>query len=128
MKHLWCKFSHFQLKGHIESCRQEWFQKICDAIFFFKKETWINILKQLMQERSFSNFFKKDKYVSLYLGILKQFMKERSRFKWNMRYACFPLRVVLNRHTESVHKGTKSFKCNHCDVGFFRRGNLHTKL
>ena len=35
-----------------------------------------------------------------------------------MRYACFPLRVVLNRHTESVHKGTKSFKCNHCDVGF----------
>ena len=44
-----------------------------------------------------------------------------------MRDAYFPLRGVLNRHTESVHKGTKSFKCNHCDVGFFRKLICHNE-
>ena len=97
--------------------------------FFFKKEIRIRLLKQFMQERRFSNvrfviFFKKEMCV----GIFKQFMKERSHFKWNMRDTCFPLRGVLIRLTQSVHKGTMSFKCNHCYVGFFRRGNLNTKL
>ena len=130
MKHLWCKFSHFQLKGHIELCRKETFQmQDLWYIFFFKKEIRIRLLKQFMQERRFSNvrfviFFKKEMCV----GIFKQFMKERSHFKWNMRDTCFPLRGVLIRLTQSVHKGTMSFKCNHCYVGFFRRGNLNTKL
>ena len=56
--------------------------------------------------------------INLWMGILNQFIKERSHSYVLIFLQCFSQSNCLKWHIESVHEGKKPFKCNNCDTSF----------